>query len=587
MLRWFRDLPIKHKLLFIFSIQILLPLVLMGLMYYLKISSSMEGYSDTSSRDTLIQVEMRILDFRQNVKRVSTEFIYNKELYSIFGKSKNSMIYQTQIMRLRDLVSNRIQTFDEIQAIAIMDNSKIKPVLSENRGDMDVNIADVLPRTILKTKLNQNDEAVWYLKEMDEKQFLFFSCMINDLDTYHPLGFLVILVDLDTLKDSYKELFSGLLQNVYILTPHGNIFFGANDPSREILETVQRAIKGINEGIISQRVKGMRLVYRKIPESEWGIISVINEQELIRDFLSLRTWLIFIFIPVVALLALLSILTSLDIVDPIERLAIKMKDFNPGQKFTSLELRRRDELGSLAVNFNQMAAKIIDLMKKIVEERTTREKAQLKALHAQINPHFLFNTLQAISGEAQLKNNLELSKMIMALSSLMEVAIARDTKMISLKDELRYIENYIYIMKIRYRDKFEIRWDLDHSLLNIQVPSLILQPIIENAFTHGILKNRHKGLLTITIRKDRKLIIIEIFDNGPGLSKEQAESLNDCIHKEVPEESDCQRQRVGLRNVHQRLKFSFGPEYGLKFVVTGNKEVRVVITIPDQRRLIS
>ncbi len=199
-----------------------------------------------------------------------------------------------------------------------------------------------------------------------------------------------------------------------------------------------------------------------------------------------RLWLIILMIATLTIMSMFSILMAIDIINPINKLVKSIKKVQEDKVYEEIAVDRMDELGYLSNCFNKMSLEIDILVNKVYKEQLTRREAELKALQAQINPHFLFNTLESINWMAMLNEAPQISEMVTSLSSLIEASIGKGNPLISIKEELRYVDSYILIMKKnRYGERLIYNKDVDDEI-NIQVPRLVLQPIVENAIYHGI-----------------------------------------------------------------------------------------------------
>ena len=227
-------------------------------------------------------------------------------------------------------------------------------------------------------------------------------------------------------------------------------------------------------------------------------------------------------------------------------------------------------------NFNTMSGELENQFQRAYQEQRATQRAEMKALQSQINPHFLNNTLEIINWEARLNGNMRVSQMIESLSTMLEATMNRKADPYNtVAEEMEYVDAYLYIITQRYGEKFSCRKEIDESLLNYKIPRLIVQPIAENAIEHGMSITREGELVIRLYRRREDLLCIEIENNRPLSEEDQAK-----IHKLLNEEPDPQKERrvsLGIRNVDQRLRMMYGPECGL--FITNNKNNHTVSTI--------
>ena len=235
--------------------------------------------------------------------------------------------------------------------------------------------------------------------------------------------------------------------------------------------------------------------------------------------------------------------------------------------------KSNNEIGELEKDFNIMIRKIKELMEQVVKEQEIKRISEIKVLQAQINPHFLYNTLDSIIWLAANNKNPEVLKMTKALSSLLRISISDGERIIRVKEEIEHVRNYLVIQKMRYREKLDFQIDADPEILQCYTIKLILQPVVENAIYHGIKNKQGIGLIKIKCFTDDTRIYFEVKDNGVGMSRER---LNE-VFGHYPAAVNT---GIGISNVRNRIELCFGKEYGLKCVSRLQKGTRVLICIP-------
>jgi len=242
-----------------------------------------------------------------------------------------------------------------------------------------------------------------------------------------------------------------------------------------------------------------------------------------------------------------------------------------------------DEITELGLSFNIMTSKVRELLDAKVREQENLKKAELKALQAQINPHFLYNTLDTIVWMAEAKKTGQVIEIVRALSSFFRIALSRGKDWISIRQEAEHVRSYLYIQKIRYRDILDYEIDIDDSLLDGTILKLTLQPLVENALYHGIKNKRNGGMIKIRARKaSEDLVLIEVEDDGVGFTPYKLGK----IEEQLNEESDVisrTDEGFGLANVNKRIKLYYGDEYGLSIKSRYLEGTKITVAIPLQK----
>jgi two-component system sensor histidine kinase YesM len=269
---------------------------------------------------------------------------------------------------------------------------------------------------------------------------------------------------------------------------------------------------------------------------------------------------------------------------PIKELRKMTASIAEGNLNVRVENRNIDEIASLGMSFNIMAGKLKELIENSKKEQENLKKSELKALQAQINPHFLYNTLDTIVWMSEANKSEQVIEIVRALSNFFRITLSKGKDWISVRDELEHVRSYLIIQKIRYRDIMNFSMDTNEDILDFQILKLTLQPIVENALYHGIKNRRSGGSIIIKGSKtqDGKVMLFEVIDNGIGMTSEklgelQAQLENDSIEPTINESG------FGLNNVHKRIRLYYGKPYGLVIKSEFNVGTHVSILIPCER----
>lgn len=258
---------------------------------------------------------------------------------------------------------------------------------------------------------------------------------------------------------------------------------------------------------------------------------------------------------------------------PVKSLVKAMGDFEgDSSEFVYQPVRGTKEISALSDSFEHMAVRIQKLMEKVRQEEITLRKTELKALQAQINPHFLYNTLDAIAWMCEAGRNEDAVEMVNALARLFRISISRGHELIPIEKELQHAQSYLHIQNFRYKNQFQYTFDVDEGCLQYYCNKITLQPIIENAIYHGMDRMVDEGLIQIGIHQTEDKIIFTVTDNGVGMTEEQCE--------EVLKKEPGDRAGIGIKNVNDRIKIYFGEQYGLVIESELDEGTRVTITMP-------
>ena len=280
-----------------------------------------------------------------------------------------------------------------------------------------------------------------------------------------------------------------------------------------------------------------------------------------------------IIVGVEALVALMALLLSWRIsrrvVNPVHRLQKKLNAFGSGKELEPVFVRHSgDELMELEDTYNQMIERITDLVKTNNEEKIEQRKLQLIALQAQINPHFLYNTLDTIVWIAKIKKQKEIEDLAMALAGFFRISLHKGDKYMRVREELEFVRNFVIIQQIRFPEKFEVEYAVDEDILDCRILKIVIQPFVENAIKHGVAPKPGKGHIRISGRKENEDLIFEILDDGVGFQKGSRGPKNG--------EADG-LNGYGVSNVDERLKLEYGEDYGVTITSRPGEGTRVVL----------
>lgn len=387
----------------------------------------------------------------------------------------------------------------------------------------------------------------------------------------------VILVDLNF--NNIKELCSKELGEngyLYIVDKDGKlvhhprqqmIYAGIEDKTVPIVCTLAGGSM-----ILPQDDGRILISVKTLKNADWRIVGVSQLNGLLTYDEELRNFVMLIVICVVLVIIFLSIVVSFFITSPMNRLMRLMGEVEAETLNTFSTTRGVYEVNELSCSFNQMVYKIKRLMEQVVEEQQLLRKSEMRALEAQINPHFLYNTLDSVMWMAESGDQKNVVKMIAALAQFFRLSLSGGNETISVKDEIGHAENYLVIQKMRYNDQFDYAIAYDDGVLSCKTLKIMLQPIVENAIIHGVGNLPYKGEIKIFAGICRNKLVFEVSDNGFGIHPD--------ILKCILNENFSNKFGIGLHNVNQRIQLMYGTEYGLQFESQPDEGTTVRISLP-------
>ncbi|NLX76053.1 MAG: sensor histidine kinase [Clostridiaceae bacterium] len=265
---------------------------------------------------------------------------------------------------------------------------------------------------------------------------------------------------------------------------------------------------------------------------------------------------------------------SRKIVDPIDMICERLEAIGKGSLAVCEPIQADvEEIQILSNGIENMVERLIKLIEKNTEQEKQRRRTEFALMQAQINPHFLYNTLDTLVWLIESGEISEAVKIVASLSNYFRFSLSRGKNVITVEEEEQHIRSYLEIQQMRYQDLMEYEIDIPEEVKKYILPKLTLQPVVENALYHGIKNTRRKGTIRLTGRVENERIILEVTDDGCGMTGERLEEVRASL-------TDNKREGFGLRTVHQRIQILFGPEYGLAIESKPDEGTRVIVTIP-------
>ncbi|GIP32512.1 sensor histidine kinase [Paenibacillus sp. J2TS4] len=388
----------------------------------------------------------------------------------------------------------------------------------------------------------------------------------------------IFLVDLNfsVIQEICEQVNLGQRGYVFIVDKEGGIVY---HPHQQLIyshlkkEAIEPVLE-MSDGSFEIREKGRKRIYSVQDTSYgWKIVGVSYTDELITNEEEMRLSFFLWGLIALSVVLICSMAISHRLAKPIIGLTRDMKQVEQGNFNVVTEMASTNEIAQLARAFNMMVGEIKKLMKQIVAEQEFKRKSELKALQAQINPHFIYNTLDSIVWMAEAKKNEEVVWMTSSLAKMLRIGIHRDDEVIPIWMEVEHIRSYLRIQQMRYEDQLNFRIEMNPEITMFKTLKVILQPFVENAIYHGI-KNRYgMGTVRITGEPQGNHIVFEVMDDGIGMTPEQ---LSAALRGSGTKE----RKRIGIANVHERIQLYFGQDYGVTFESRPGEGTKVTILIP-------
>lgn len=411
------------------------------------------------------------------------------------------------------------------------------------------------------------------------------------MPSMEPIGYVWINLDFYSIQGALNKKLESHKSNNFIIVQDGNILYNSNDEedswfreaSDKILQKIESRRKEPDGEMFTIKAedKEMLFVVSRNDTMNWDVVQYLPVSEIQRSFFQYIKFYA-IATAILLLVALLSGgILSLRMLRPINRLAEGMKKVANGHlDIIEVEELRRDEMALLIKTFNRMVIRLKDSIEKEYISQMYERKIELKMLQAQINPHFLYNTLNLVSSIADLEGVDKISTISNSLSDMFRYNI-KGKDIVPLKDEIEQIKHYLTIQELRFPNKFSVTYDIEPDMYECRILKFLLQPIVENAIYHGMEQMKGNGSICISAKQVGNFLHITIQDNGKGIALKELNKINDTIARKLQQNYITEHEgSVGLLNVHWRIQTYYGKDFGLSIASETEKGTAVHITLP-------
>lgn len=557
----------------------LVTVTVMGFLLYhrFKLASDKSAVANTEMtvESTIDRLNSSLLDLRQISDAANYNIVQEYDISSQEFTRQFSMLYETNVDKIQSLA---LYGYDgmliESEPVAtVKDNVKVadQKWYQDARSEIE-NIHFSTPHV-----QNLFDDGTFRYHRVVS---LSRSVDINDGSTS---GSGVLLVDmkysvLEDMLERINETSSGIYY--YLCSRDGEIIYHPRwtEINRGLFKEKNNKVASYEDGIYEMKTDGQKenIVVGSVAYTGWKLIGVVPESVQETSINKFRYYIITTTLILVMMLLQVNRFISRKISRPIRELDESVKAYEAGA-MPDIYIGGSAEIRHLGYSVQKSYEQIEALMKEIIQQQTERRKSELDALQSQINPHFLYNTLESITWMIEAQRNKEAVVMISELAKLLRVSLSRGKTIISIGDELQHSRSYMNIQRVRYKERFKVEFLIDEEIKNYCIVKLVIQPLLENAIYYGVgnMDEDDDGQILIRGEKKGEDIYISIEDNGMGMPEDiRGNILTD--NSKVPKHGSG----VGVINVHSRISLMFGPEYGLEVYSELDEGTKVVIHIP-------
>lgn len=574
----FTNNSIRYNIFVYFTVTALVAIILIGVSLYSRLSAQLSLTIEEESQVLVNQISRSVDSYLRTIMKLSDSLYYgvvkNADLSAGSVQNEITLLYDNN----KDSLDNIALLSKEGELLEAVPNARLKPSL-------DVTGEEWFQNTLDKAEnLHFSSPHVQSLFDNTENQYRWVVTVTRAVElTQGPLtnqGVLLMDIRYSSLTQLFNDVTLGNGGYVYVVSSDGEIIY---HPKAQLidsgLETEQTLfMASYRDGTYQMDLKGRRQIVniKGVGYTGWKLVGVTPLAGLSLNSLKTKIFVVFIIALFLFLLALINGYISSRITDPIKELEKSVNILESGDLNAPVYNGGSYEIRHLGSSIENMASQIRKLMDDIVTEHESKRKSEFDTLQSQINPHFLYNTLDIIVWMIENEKKAEAVKVVTALARFFRISLSKGKSIITVKDEVEHVRNYLMIQQMRFKNKFTYTIDAPPEVLYLSSLKLMLQPMVENAIYHGMEFMDGEGEVVIRVRHLGNDLWLDVEDNGLGMTEGQVAGL-------FSEEGSAPSKRgsgIGVKNVNERIRLYFGEVYGLTIESEPDEGTKVHIHLP-------
>ncbi|MEZ3506390.1 MAG: sensor histidine kinase [Lachnospiraceae bacterium] len=571
---------IRYTIFSYFTISALAVILLIGITLYSQMSHQLTAAVREENQAVLGQINRSVDAYLRTIMKLSDSLYYgvikNADLEEESVSSQITLLYDNN----KDSIANIALLSKEGELLEAVPAARLKT-------DLDVRQEQWFGNTLKRTdNLHFTTPHVQYIFDNNENQYRWVITLTRAVEITHGTsteqGILLIDIRYSSLQQILDNITLGNQGYLYMVGSNGELIY---HPKMQMIETGQMTentamAAGYRDGSFREKYEGewREVSVKSVGYTGWKLLSVTPEKGLPLGNLKVRLFAVFVVGAFLLVLVLTNTFISSRITTPIQKLERSVNAIEAGDLDTEVYLGGSYEIRHLGRSIGDMAKRIKELMQDIVAEHESKRKSEFNTLQSQINPHFLYNTLDIIVWMIENEQKQEAVRVVTALARFFRISLSKGKSIITVRDELEHVRNYLTIQQTRFKNKFTYRIEADESVMELVSLKLMLQPLVENAIYHGMEFMDGDGEICVKVYREAEDLRFQISDNGLGMTAGQAASLLD----EKDHVSSRRGSGIGVKNVNERIRLYFGEDYGLTIWSEPDEGTVITIRLPAQ-----
>lgn len=571
--RLFLSISIRSKIIILSIACSLLPLVLIASLTFVYLSKVIENKISDTTSNLLGSINWNIQTFVNDVEAISKLMLSSRDVQNFLSYNKNDFkeIYDLQ-NATRSLIVNITNNKSYIRYVYV--GSEQRELIVTNQWDRFSydNIYQAVSRSKwYEQVVGMGGRGLWLNSDQvvlikNNPNLLLYGKQLNNLDTLEPIGMLIISIDRRVFDEMFKNISNAEKGDLMILEQNKIIYSNSRNtdlnkiPEKELNQLYDLPEQGNRIAMMG----GERYVitFATNPGTRWKVVSMIPYSSINSEIILIRNVTLSLTLVAFLLAAYGSYLISNRITKQLTLLSSVARKAAKRDEIEGILFEEEDEIGKIGNQFLRTFRINSELSDKLIEAKLKEKEAELHALQSQINPHFLYNTLNSIYLMAERIDAKNISKMVMSLSNIFKLSLNNGDYITTVSNEIDQVKNYLEIQNIRYNGKFEVAIELEPGIESIPMLKLLIQPLVENAIFHGIELKEDKGSITIRGRRKGETLVFEVEDDGVGFDP-----------------AVMQPRGYALRNIQERIQLHYGQDRGIRIESVPGAGTRVTLEI--------
>lgn len=559
--RIFENTSIRYTIFIYFTVSALVAILLIGISLYSRLAGQLTATIQEENQAVITQVNRSVDSYLRTIMKLSDSLYYgvikNADMSADSVNSEFTLLYDNN----KDCISNI--------ALLTKDGDLLEAVPAARlKTGMDVTGEEWFANTLERTdNLHFSMPHVQYIFDNSENQYRWVISLSRAVEitygTSTDQGVLLLDISYGSLQQLLDNISLGNGGYLYLINSAGELIY---HPQMQLIDSGfarenNLVAAGYRDGNYRENYRGevRDITVKSVGYTGWKIIGVTPEKGFALNNLKTKLFVVFILAFFLFILAIINAYISSKITNPIQELEKSVNALEAGDLDTKVYTGGSYEIRHLGRSIGHMAGQIKVLMDDIVAEHESKRKSEFDTLQSQINPHFLYNTLDIIVWMIENEQKAEAVKVVTALARFFRISLSKGKSIILVKDELEHVRNYLMIQQMRFKNKFTYTIEAEPDTMELASLKLMLQPLVENAIYHGMEFMDGDGEIEVRVSREGEDLWFVIRDNGLGMTREQVLSLL----SEHPHVTSRRGSGIGVKNVNERIRLYFGEEYGL------------------------